>query len=98
MDKVNYIKIRKLSLFSVTYMFLDIEDYLLDSLLIKREVYAKFGKEYAKDNSVFRIIAVTVSKKDEDRLLEAFEEMYNKALINGVKDYEDKCTEIFSKF
>lgn len=98
MNKVNYIKIRKLSLFSVTYMFLDTEDYLLDSLIIKREVYAKFGKEYAKENSVFRIITVTVSKKDEDKLLEAFDEIYNKALIAGVKDYEDKCNEIFSKF
>lgn len=88
----NYAKIRKLSLFSYYYTYVDTSyNYLADALFIKHKVPVKFIKEYVRRGFKYSIIFCKISKKDNDNFLKALEELPNKMLLMGNRDYIDFC-------
>ena len=52
----NYLKLKTMSPFTYSYIFLDCDEYLADQLFIKHNVPVKFGKEYCKNNSRYCVI------------------------------------------
>lgn len=91
----NYLKVRTYSPFSYSYVFLDCNEYLADQLFIKHKVPVKFGGEFVRDDSKYRIISCKIRKKYEKSFLNALSEMYNKMILRGYGDYQEFC-EIFN--
>ena len=71
----NYLKLKTFSPFSSSYVFLDCDEYLADQLFIKHKVPVKFGGEFVRDDSRYRIISCTIRKKYEQSFLKALSEM-----------------------
>lgn len=87
----NYLKLRTISLFTYSYMFLDCDEYLADQLFIKHKVPVKFGKEYCKLDSKYRVISCKIRKRYAEEFKEALAEMNNKMLLCGYVDYAAFC-------
>ena len=60
----NFLRLDGRSILSVPYMYIDHKDYLADSLLTQNHVSVRFGSEFSRDNSSYRIIVCKVRKKD----------------------------------
>ena len=60
----NFLRLDGRSILSVPYMYIDHKDYLADSLLTQNHVSVRFGSEFSRDNSPYRIIICKVRKKD----------------------------------
>ena len=60
----NFQRLDGLSILSVQYMYIDHKDYLADSLLAQNHVSVRFGNEFSRDDSPYRIILCKVRKKD----------------------------------
>lgn len=88
---VNYMKLKKFSLFFNNYIFLDTEKYLADQLFINHKVRVHFGVEFTKEETPYRFICCKIRKKDEQRFIDALGEMNNKALLLGYEDYAKYC-------
>ena len=91
----NYLKLNLYSPFTYSYIFVDCDKYLADRLFINHKVSVKFGREYYKEDSVYRIIFCKIKKRDEERFLLALSEMYNKMLLLGYTDYTDFCANFY---
>ena len=87
----NYFKLKTISPFTYSYMFLDCDEYLADQLFIKYKVTVDFGDEYVKENSPYHVIFCKIRKRDEKKFLDALSEMYDKMLLMGYKDYQEVC-------
>lgn len=90
----NYWKMKCLSIFSVLYAYVDHSSYQADRLFVQDKVRIKYKREYAKEDSPYRIIFCKVGKKDTARLEEALDKMKNNMLLLGYRDYSDFCSEI----
>ena len=80
--------------FWLHYAYFDSNSYLADSLLCKHEVPVRFGDEYERSDSKYRIIFCKVRKKYKNRFERAMLELNNKMLICGYNDYEEFCKKI----
>lgn len=90
----NYLKLKSFSPFSSSYVFLDCDEYLADQLFIKHKVPVKFGGEFVRDGSRYRIISCKIRKKYEKSFLDALSEMYNKMILRGYEDYQEFCENV----
>ena len=79
---------------SVPYMYIDHKDYLADSLLTQNHVSVRFGSEFSRDNSPYRIIICKVRKKDTAEFEKSMELLCNKMLLFGHNDYMEFCNNI----
>ena len=86
-----YQHIDRLSLRYAYYAFLDTDAYLADQLFIKHQVRVRFGEEYVRNDSPYRVIFCQVRKRDRIRFLAAMEELPNKMLLLGHTDYLETC-------
>ena len=82
------------SILSVPYMYIDHKDYLADSLLTQNHVSVRFGSEFSRDNSPYRIIVCKVRKKDTAEFEKSMELLCNKMLLFGHNDYMEFCNNI----
>ena len=73
------------------YVYLDVEEPLIVSLLARHQVRVKCEAVMHKENEEYTMIALKVLKKDEERFLRALEELKNKMLICGHRDYEEQA-------
>lgn len=88
----NCVRIRKLSLFSYYYMYVDNNNIdLACSLFTKYDTPVKFIKKYYRRDSKYAIIYCKINKKDNRNFLKALEELPNKMLLLGNTDYEKFC-------
>lgn len=87
----NYLKLKTMSPFTYSYIFLDCDEYLSDQLFIKHKVPVKFGKEYCKNNSRYCVISYKIRKRYEEEFKKALAEMDNKMILRGYTDYADFC-------
>lgn len=81
-----------------SYLFLDYKNYYLDNILIQKKIPADFGAEYEREGSDFIFIEVSVRKKYEEGLLEAFEELFDKMLLLGQVHYEEYVNKVMTEF
>lgn len=87
----NYIKIKRFSLFSYYYMYVDTTGYLADRLFIKHKVPVKFMKEYSKEDAKYAFIFCKITKKDNDNFLKALKELPDTMKLMGNTDYDTFC-------
>ena len=90
----NFLRLGGLSILSVQYMYIDHKDYLADSLLAQNQVSVRFGGEFSRDDSPYRIILCKVRKKDIAGFEKAMELLYNKMLLFGYNGYESFCNNV----
>ena len=86
-----YWKLEKFSLRYVHYAFVDTQPYLADQLFCDHQVTVRFGEEYGKWDTDYRIVFCKVRKGDEGAFLAALEELPGKMLLCGHVDYMDFC-------
>lgn len=94
---INYVTIKNLVPWRVSFMFIDIKDYLADQLFINEEVRVRFGNEYSKDGCKYICISASCRAKDWYRAQRALEALGTKMVICGNTDYEEYCNELISK-
>ena len=70
-----YWKLEKFSLRYVHYAFVDTQPYLADQLFCDHQVTVRFGEEYGKGDTDYRIVFCKVRKGDEGAFLAALEEL-----------------------
>lgn len=85
---------RDISLFTITYAYVDHNSYLADALFVQRKIVMKFKEEMAKNDSPYCIIFCKVLKRDAQKFEEALEKLKDKMLLLGYRDYVDVCDEI----
>ena len=90
----NFLRLDGRSILSVPYMYIDHKDYLADSLLTQNPVSVRFGSEFSRDNSPYRIIICKVRKKDTAEFEKSMELLCNKMLLFGHNDYMEFCNNI----
>lgn len=89
---MHYLKLRSMSPFSNTYIFVDVKGYLADQLFIKHMVKVNFRKEEMhRPGDPYVIVFCSVRKKDTKRFLAALDELPEAMRLHGYKDYEDYC-------
>jgi len=88
----NYIRIN--GRFSYTYLYLDTDDYLADSLFYKRKIPVKFKNEFVNENEKYRFITCKIRKKYKEDFEKALEELRSKMLLCGHTDYDERCDTI----
>ena len=92
-----YLHLERFSLLYRYYAIVDTPDYYADQLFIRHQVTVRFGNEYAHPDTQYRIIFCKVRKQDEQRFLDALQELPNKMLLCGHPDYPTFCTQFFQK-
>lgn len=98
MEKITYyIKLQRFSLWNAYYAFMDTAEYFADGLFIKHQVSVHFGREYVRPPNPYHIIFCRVHKKDEERFLEALDEMPNKMILCGYPDYLKDCETLWKE-
>ena len=90
----NFLRLDGLSIMSVQYMYIDHKDYLADSLFAQNHVSVRFGNEFSRDDSPYRIILCKVRKKDTAEFEKSTELLCNKMLLFGHNDYTEFCNSI----
>ena len=90
----NFLRLDVRSILSVPYMYIDHKDYLADPLLTQNHVSVRFGSEFSRDNSPYRIIICKVRKKDTAEFEKSMELLCNKMLLFGHNDYMEFCNNI----
>ena len=76
------------------YVYLDTEELLLKSLVLRHMIHVKVECVMEKENEEYRLIALKVLKKDEPKFLRAMEELKGKMLLFGHLDYESHGKEL----
>ena len=79
------------------YLYLDTEDFLLGSLLVREQVKVKYETSLMKENENYRLVMMKVLKRDETKFLKALEELPNKMLLCGYRDYESHGGELMAE-
>ncbi len=73
------------------YLYLDTEELLARSLILRHMVHVKVDGVMEKENEEYRLISLKVLKKDEPMFLRCMEELKGKMLLFGHTDYEARC-------
>ena len=90
----NFWEIKSLSPFTKAYVYLDHVDYLADSLFVQNKITVKFQYDMAKDGSPYGMVFCKVRKRDTGKFAEAMEQLNNKMILLGHKDYPEACAEM----
>jgi hypothetical protein len=93
----NCLRLERFSLWHKYFAFLDVGDYLADSLFIKHQVTVKFMQEYGREALPCRMIFCRIRKQDESAFLEALRELPDKMLLCGYPDYPARCRDFMEK-
>lgn len=92
-----YLHLQRFSLLYRYFAVIDTSDYDADQLFSKHQVKVRFGKEYTHPDTQYRIIFCKVRRRDEQRFLNALQELPNKMQLCGHADYPAFCTQFFAK-
>ena len=79
------------------YLYLDTEDFLLGSLLMRDPVKVKYETCLTKENENYRLVMLKVLRRDETRFLKALEDLPGKMLLCGYRDYESRGEELIAE-
>ena len=90
----NYVKLNGLNIFSASYMYVDHQNHLADSLLRQAKISVRFGREYVHENFPYCIVFCKVKKSDTAKFEKSLEKLKDKMLLCGHTDYAEACSEI----
>ena len=79
----------------VRYMYVDVEEYLADSIFETYGVYPKYANgEYFYPGTPYVLAECRVRASEADRFAECMVTLERKALLKGYADYPSMCKEI----
>ena len=87
----NYLQIYNHSPFSSLFVFIDTIDHLFVRIMNKNGILLKDVKEFAKEDSPYRLIMCQVRKKDMTTFVESVQQIQNMALLLGYREYTNVC-------
>lgn len=93
MTDITYIKL-KTSILNPRYelIYLDTPDYLADNIFVNYNIKSiKIKNEFQKNDEKYVIIRCSIKKKDYANFIIAMEELQNKMLLCGHREYPDFC-------
>lgn len=90
----NFWKLEKFSFFHQHYAFVDVGDYLADQIFINNKIPVRFGVEYFSPRTNYYIIFCRIRKSDIQKFEASMEELKNKMLLMGHKDYCEVCADL----
>lgn len=93
MDK-NYLQLHTYAPFSFLYIFIDTVDHFYERIMNSSGITLKGIKEYIKDESPFRLISCYVRKKDAFIFCNAIQQIRNRALLLGYREYDEMCQQM----
>lgn len=70
------------------YVYLDTDEYLARSLFARHMIRVKIESVMGREDEEYKLVALKVLKKDEEKFLRAMEELKGKMLLFGHRDYE----------
>lgn len=73
---------------------MDHSSYLADSLFSQKKIRLRFKEEFTREDSPYRMIVCRVHKRDVGKFEEAMEQLKDKMLLLGYKDYGETCRRI----
>lgn len=79
------------------YVLLDIEECLIERLIDEYAVPARVLQTMSRPGEQYRLVTVIVVKAYEDYFLKAVEELEERLLACGYKDYPEKCGELIGE-
>lgn len=94
LNLTNGFKLQRFSLFYSYFAYLDTPNYHADNLFIKHKVTIKFLREFVHDDWPYVLIFGRCRKNYFPKAVAALNELPNKMLICGHKDYQDFCTKL----
>lgn len=90
---MNYWKLENRGV-KLQYAFLDTPKHLADQEFIKNRIRVTFFREWESPDKKYRVVFVTLWKRDNDKFLASMNGLYKKMLIMGHTDYPDACANL----
>lgn len=91
MNKI-WLKIAKFPPWYSYFFYFDTPSYLADSVFAAHELMVHFGKEeFVKAGFPYVGVLCHVRRRDEQKFIDALEDVKKKMLICGHPDYEQEC-------
>lgn len=90
----NFIKTTDYSVFRNKYVFFDAKDRVSDALFTKLGIPVRIKKEYAHPDKRYVVVLCSIKKKDSLHFEQALNDLKNKLLLLGYRDYGCFCNEI----
>lgn len=82
----------------IDFVYIDTTGFLADRIFIQNEIKVKFCGDYFHKEKRYVVVMCKVKKKEVPVFLQSMEELANRAIIMGNKDYETFCEEQFERF
>ena len=80
-----------------SFAFIDTKEYLADQLFANHGIAVRFGDEYAREGTPYRIVFCKVRRWAAKAFVEAISELPNKMLLCGHPDYVSFCETAWKK-
>ena len=90
----NFLRLDNWAILSVSYMYIDHQNYQADAIFKQDGIHIHFGKEFVQKNSKYCIVLCKVRRKDSEKFEKALEKLANKMLLLGYADYPNACSDI----
>ena len=91
----NYIDLGKSTLGAwENYVYLDTEEFLAKSLIVRHMIRVKVESVMGRENEKYKLVALKVLRKDEEKFRGAMEELKGKMLLFGHRDYDSHGGEL----
>lgn len=95
---MNYYECSNKGINKTVFFYIDNDEYLADDFFIKNKLKIKFKDEMASNKNNYRILFVKVNKKQKDLFIDCMEQLHNKMILKGYRDYDEICDDIMKKF
>ena len=79
------------------YAFLDVQEALATSVLMKHNVRAKFVHLMTREDTDYVLVQMKIHRSDRQKFLDAMEDLKTKMLICGHADYEARAGELIQE-
>lgn len=91
---MNYYECRNFGIRYKIFLYIDVRDYLADSIFMNHELEVKWVREFSHKKSPYLVIFCKVPKKDVEKFKTVMGELEKKMLICGHRDYSKLAKEI----
>jgi len=88
---MNYYQCRNFGIKYKLFFYIDVREYLADKLFLDYKIPIKWTREFSHKDSPYLVIFCKVPKKEIPKFEKAMEDLKNKMLICGHRDYEELC-------
>ena len=93
----NFVRLKRFSVLYSHYAYVDLPDYLADSLFEKHKVHVSFGDEYINEAHNYKVIFAKCPKWESQRFEAAMKDLVYLMALGGHGNYEEVCALLMPK-